>query len=239
MHRNLVLGLAAMALLVGGCAGSRRLDPAFTKESYQAVMKYHFELGVTDPGIITRVRPGDIIAFSTNDPSSHSSNMLGISFSPVSHIAIVFSKELLVLTADSERGVYIDSLVNIIQGRNFWVFEFPPGLLDIPRLVEFANRAQFLGRLSYRWMAIIGLNPDVTPNTLQDVSDGYTCSTVVAAALHFAGLSLDRAYSGIITPGDIIFSEARRNLNGPAARDRRIRTEGETGKEDDAWGAQH
>jgi hypothetical protein len=210
-----------------GCSSApRRLDPAFADETYRPEMKFHFEFGVTDPGIVTRIEPGDIIAFSTSDPSSHSSVMLGNAFSQVSHIGIVFTPDLLTITADSERGVYIDSLKNMVRGRSFYVFAFPPELLNRARLVEFANRAQFLGRMDYKWGAVIGFNSNLTPNNLQEVGDGYTCSTVVAAALHFAGLSLDRAWRGIVTPGDIIFSAARRNLNGPAANDREKRRAG-------------
>ena len=219
-----ILGLAAAGLAGAGCSSAgRRLDPAFEGETCQAVMKFHYENGITDPGILTRIEPGDIIAFSANDPSSGSSVMLGAAFSQVSHVAIVVTPDLLTLTADSERGVYIDTLPNIVRGRSFYVFAFPPELIDRSRLQEFANRAQFLGRLDYKWGAIIGLNPDLTPNNLQEVSDAYTCSTVVAASLHFSGLSLDRAWSGIVTPGDIIFSKARRNLNGPASREREKR----------------
>ena len=91
-----------------------------------------------------------------------------------------------------------------------------------------------MGRLAYKWTAIIGLNPELCPNNLQEVSDSYTCSTVVAAALHFSGLSLDRAWRGIVTPGDIIYSVARRNLNGPAARDR-TEEPADPGTDDDEW----
>ena len=54
------------------------------------------------------------------------------------------------------------------------------------------------------------------------MSDEYTDATVVAAALHFSGLSLDRAWKGVVTSADIIHSEARRNLNGPAVTQRGV-----------------
>lgn len=212
---------AALALSGAGCSSSvRRLDPVFSHEKYKAEMKFHYQTGTTDPGILRKIVPGDIIAFSAKDPSSASSVVFGIALSQVGHVAIVLNRDLLVLSADSERGVTFEGILNCIQGRPFYVFSFPQGLLDLERLELFAKRAYLLGRGNYNWSAIFGWNSNLTPNALPEVGDEYTCATAVAAALHFSGLSLDRAWWGVVTPGDIIFSYARRNLNGPDALER-------------------
>jgi len=223
-HRNgmlpevKILCAVAVWMAVGCSASARRLDPVYAGETSRAALKFHFERGVTDPGILRKIEPGDLVAFSSTDPKSGSLTVLMAALSQVGHVAIVFSmgKKLRALSADSERGVYVDTLESCIQNRSFYVFSFPPGLLDLSRLNQFASRAVFMGRLDYDWSAVFGLNSNLTPNILLEAGDEYTCSTVVAAALHFSGLSLDRAWWGIITPGDIIYSIARRNLNGPA-----------------------
>jgi hypothetical protein len=203
-----------------GCSSSsRRLDGAFTAETYRAVMKFSFEPGATDPGILKQLAPGDIITFSSSDPSSGSSVVFSNAVSQISHVAIIFrsDKRLMVLSADSERGVYVDSIPACVKNRKFYVFAFPPETLDTERLSLFAQRAGLIGRMDYNWSAMFGWNSNLTPNTLQEVSDEYTCATSVAAALHFSGLSLDSAWWGVVTPGDIVFSVARRNMNGPSA----------------------
>ncbi|MGH9362987.1 MAG: hypothetical protein ACRD2T_13820, partial [Thermoanaerobaculia bacterium] len=123
--------------------------------------------------------------------------------------------KLAVLSADSDRGVYIGSVEECLRGRGFYVFAFPKLLLDFERIDQFAERAVHLGRLDYDWSAVFGLNSNLTPNTPREIGDEYTCASVVAAALHYGGLTLDRAWRGVVTPGDVIFSTARRNLNGP------------------------
>jgi hypothetical protein len=228
--------LSILFILGAGCSSSaRRLDRAYVAKTYRAVMKFSFEPGFTDPGILKQFAPGDIITFSSSDPSSGSSVVFSNAVSQISHVAIAFRTEnrLLVLSADSERGVYIDSIPACVKNRKFYVFAFPPELLDTERLSLFAQRAGLIGRSDYNWSAMFGWNSNLTPNTLQEVSDEYTCATSVSAALHFSGLSLDSAWWGIVTPGDIVFSVARRNLNGPSATKReKSRQEGESSRED-------
>jgi hypothetical protein len=210
--------LIACSILAAGCGSSaRRLDPEHAGEEYLAGMKFRFQPGVTDPAILKQIQPGDIIAFSSGEDSGGSSTVLGMALSRVSHVAIVFPfyhGKVRVLSADSEQGVYIDTVENCVRGRNFFDFAFPPGLLVPERLTMFAERAVFLGRLDYDWSAMFGMNCNLTPNTLPEIGDEYTCATAVSAALHFAGLSLDRAWWGVVTPADIVFSVARRNVNG-------------------------
>ncbi len=233
--------ILAILLLAAGCASqkSRRLDPVYANETCTAELKFRYKPGTTDPGILMKFEPGDIVAFSSGDDSSAFGAALSSAMSQVSHVAIVIplNKKLRVLSADSDRGVDIDTIEGCVKDRAFFVFAFPSGLLAFDRLTDFAERAVFLGRLDYDWSAIFGMPSNLMPNTLQEVGDEYTCSTVVAAALHFSGLSLDRGWKGIVSPGDIIHSTARRNLNGPAvmgsAQDRQKRAN----REAEAWEA--
>lgn len=207
-------------LALSGCCFKdlRQIDSRHPQQ-LRASLKLHFEPGVTDPAEIERIAAGDIIAFRGDEASSDGSLMWASALGGYSHVALVFpilEDKLRVITADSNRGVEIDSIERCIGGKEFYVFAFPEGNLDFGRLALFAQRARLLGRLDYDWSAaLFGWNSNVTPNTLPEVEDEYTCATVVAAALHFSGLSLERAYCPcqIISPADIVFSSARRNLN--------------------------
>ena len=120
------LPILVMCLLFGGCksASARRLDPVYSAEKYKAELKFKFQPNITDPGLLRKIEPGDIIAFSSGDPSSASSVVLGDALTQVSHIAIVIPlhKKLRALSADSDQGTYIDTLERCIRGRIFYVF---------------------------------------------------------------------------------------------------------------------
>lgn len=224
MTRAVLTGLLALLAAASGCAGaaSRALDPAHAGEVHVARMRFRFEPGVSSPELLGQVEPGDLIALSADTDKGNSSTVLAVTLSQVSHVALVYPSlrgKLRVVSADSDQGVYIDTLENAVKGRDFYVYSFPPGLLDLPRVEEFAQRAVFLGRLDYDWSAMFGLNSNLTPNSLREIGDEHTCATAVAAGLHYAGLSLDRGWRGVVTPGDVVHSPARRNLNGPAMKE--------------------
>jgi hypothetical protein len=213
---------AWLAFLAAGCASAeaRRLDPGHKAEVYTAQMKFRFEPGISPPTVLKRIQPGDIITFSAEDDSGGAFTALSAAVSQKGQVGLVYpfmKGKLRVLSADSEQGVFIDTVENMVKRRGFYVYSFPPGLLDLKRIDQFADRAVDLGRLDYDWSGIIGWNSNLTPNTITQIGDEYTDASVVAAALHFAGLSLDRAWRGVVTPGDIIFSPARRNTNGPGS----------------------
>jgi hypothetical protein len=216
---TLILLLALGAIPWSGCSSSdRRLDPVYSSEKYSLELKFRYQPGLTDPGILKRFQPGDILTFSLDESSFAVGSALSDGFSQVGQVGIIFPlhDKLRVLSADSERGTYVDTMENHLKGRGFYVLSYPPGLLDFDRLNQFAARATFLARMDYDWSAAFGIHSNLTPNTLPDVGDEYTDATVVGAALHFSGLSLDRAWKGVVTAADIVHSVARRNLNGPA-----------------------
>ena len=225
------------ALLACACESPtvRNLDPRHRSEVYRAELKLIYEPGVTDPALLGRIEAGDLLAFSGDDDKGGSATAFLTAASKLSHVALVYPFDkyrLRVISSDSEQGVYIDTLEKCVRGRNFYVFSFPPGLLDQKRIAIFAERAVHLGRLDYDWSGIFGFNSNLTPNSVQEVGDEYTCASCVAAALHYAGLSLDRAWKGVVTPGDVVFSPARRNLNGPGSEDPGAEGPGSKGTEE-------
>lgn len=206
--------------LLGSCSNlsDRKLDPDDTRV-LRASLKYRYIPGHTSVEIFDRIEPGDIIAFRDGEASSDGSVMMASAFGGYSHVGIVypfFVNLRRVLTADSDVGVTIKTVDSAIAGREFFVYAFPPGTLNLTRLAGFARQAEIRGTFDYDWSAAcLGLNSNLTPNILQEVGNEYTCATVVAAALHFSGLSLERACGSVqfVAPGDILHSRARKNLN--------------------------
>jgi hypothetical protein len=83
-------------------------------------------------------------------------------------------------------------------------------LYDFVRLVR-AKAGQWYG---YDFIGMFGLwNSNIRPSTSHEIGKDYTCATVVAAALHFAGVELD-AYqrygiADIVTPLQVVRSHGR------------------------------
>lgn len=186
---------------------------------FHAKEKFRVE-AESDPSEYTdQIVAGDIIAFHATEASSDGSLMMGAALGTYTHIAIAIPSHdgaSRLLTADSGRGVIIESVRMAIQNRDFIVFHFPAAFLNVKRLKVFANRAALLGRLDYDYSAaFFGMNSNITPNHVKEIGEEYTCASVVAAALHYGGISLDRACCPYqyVSPGDIIFSRALRNTN--------------------------
>jgi hypothetical protein len=214
--------VCAWALTIYGCCSSRPrlLDPSDNRPVF-ARMKFNYEPGISDPSGLDTIQPGDILVFSPEENSSDSSFMIGAAFGGYAHAAIAFpfgvrEGSVRLLTANSDDGVVIKSVKNYVRAREFYVYAFPEGTINHARLAKFARRAALVGMASYDWSAaLFALNSNLTPNTIEEIADQHTCATVVAAALHYSGLSLDWAYcSGqYVSPADIVFSPARRNQN--------------------------
>ncbi|HEU4343487.1 MAG TPA: hypothetical protein VFU31_18210 [Candidatus Binatia bacterium] len=81
---------------------------------------------------------------------------------------------------------------------------------DFVRLVR-AKAGQWYG---YDFIGMFGLwNSNIRPSSSQEIGQDYTCVTVVAAALHFAGVELDaykrHGIADIVTPLQIVRSRGR------------------------------
>jgi hypothetical protein len=84
--------------------------------------------------------------------------------------------------------------------------------LDMVRMREFADYGKDVCQ-KYSPKSWLGINDELTPDSLSEISDQYTCSTMVVAAYHYAGLTLDIAYQShrVITPTSIATSTGRWN----------------------------
>lgn len=222
MSSRLFLALLLPGLLPGCCWDSERQLDERHPEPVRARLKLHVTRPQEPETYRESVVSGDIILFRSSEDPDGSSFMWGAAFGDYSHAAIVVSTrrddrpDPVVLTARNEFGVRMETLSRCANGRSFYVFSFPRDLINPVRLRRFAERAASRGTLDYDYSsAILGLNSELTPDRLDEISGEYTCATVVAGALHYGGLSLDRAHCSWqhVTPSDLVLGEARRNLN--------------------------
>lgn len=87
-----------------------------------------------------------------------------------------------------------------------------PERLNQERLCEFADHGCEACR-KYSFKSWIALNDNLKPNQRGEISHRYTCSTMVAAAYHYAGVTLDVAgeQHKVITPLSVAASAGRFN----------------------------
>ena len=84
------------------------------------------------------------------------------------------------------------------------------------RLFEFARTSisKGNGEEGYDDLSAVGFrNTNLKPKTQEDIGGGYTCATVIAAALYYAGVELDQTRSGsyidIVSPKQVVTSKGR------------------------------
>ncbi|QDU62800.1 hypothetical protein Pan216_36700 [Planctomycetes bacterium Pan216] len=83
--------------------------------------------------------------------------------------------------------------------------------LDLERLEQFARVG--CGRCGdYSFRSWLGFNGDLSPSQPKEILPSYTCSTMVAAAYHYAGVTLDVAHRNrVVTPLDLVRSSSHPN----------------------------
>ena len=215
---RLVRVLLVAAGVVSCCPRDvRRLEPDHVEETIYPRLKLHYRPGRTAVSELAWIAAGDILV-TTSGRVAGSSCVEAFSAVPRAGIVVPHGIDdgIIVLTAQGEVGVLLEPVAEFCGQRALDVYAFPAGALNLTRLERFAGRAAAQGRLDYDYSsAFLGFNSNLTPNRVQEVADEYTSATVVAAALHFSGLSPDGAYCGVqlVSAADLHRSPARKNTN--------------------------
>lgn len=87
-----------------------------------------------------------------------------------------------------------------------------PERVNLSRLQEFAEIAcERCGK--YNFASWVGRNDEMKPESPDDISRQYTCSTMVAAAYHYAGITMNESERtiNVVTPMNLVDSEGAWN----------------------------
>ena len=146
----------------------------------------------------------------------------GYTFFKYGHLDLVLRDpdgggELVLFTCDGTNGVNSKRHLSDLGDRDWDVYRMKDWIrVDRERLFEFARTSitKAKGAESYDDLSALGLrNANLKPKTQEDIGGGYTCATVIAAALYYAGAELDQTRSSshidIVTPKQVVTSKGR------------------------------
>ena len=146
----------------------------------------------------------------------------GYTFFKYGHLDLVLRDqdgggELVLFTCNGTDGVNSKRHLSDLGDRDWDVYRMKDwSRVDRERLFEFVRTCinKGKGAESYDELSALGLrNANLKPRTQEDIRGGYTCSTVIAAALYYAGVELDQTRSSshidIVTPKQVVTSKGR------------------------------
>ena len=178
---------------------------------------------------IRHIQEGDLIAASLGKIESSRDvifrqrmNFIAYTVLDYGHLDIVIrdpdgSGELVLFTCTTKEGVNTQRRLTDLGNRDWDIFRLNDwDRVDHERLYEFAKLGLERGQNdeTYDNFSAIGFrNANLKPKSRDDIGGGYICSTVVAAALHYAGVELDNtrnsAYVDLVSPKQVVTSKGR------------------------------
>jgi len=209
----------AWALLSTGCASTTRCAPELVSPPLTCFERVgHFEFREKAPGgpnsledFRRSVQPGDLIVTCMDFKRALWRRQWIFTVLPCGHAMMVLDpadpKGLFECRFHGAQKVGPEELLQYsycevyrLRDRRF---------LDMGRLNEFATIAceRVKGYDPKGW---VGINPEMAPETEEQISFKYTCSNFVAAAYYYAGVSLSagRETTNVITPLSLAASTA-------------------------------
>ena len=146
----------------------------------------------------------------------------GYTFLKYGHLDLVLCDpdgggELVLFTCDSTNGVNAKRRLSDLGNRDWDVYRMTDwSRIDRERLSEFVRTSikQGNGAESYDDYSALGFrNANLRPRTNEDIGGGYICSSVIAAALYYAGVELDKTRGNtqidIVSPKQVVTSKGR------------------------------
>jgi len=175
------------------------------------------------------IQEGDLIAYRMGKWEARKNiflkariNQIGYRLFKYGHLAIAIRESqdentLLLLSSQAFKGPNIREDIDTLRNYSWDVYRLNQwDRVNRKRFYEFVDLVrQKAGNWNgYDFRGIFGLwNSNLRPNGPQDVSRTYSCSTVILAALHYAGVKLDAFHrhgiADIITPLQIVRSKGR------------------------------
>ena len=178
---------------------------------------------------IRLIREGDLIAASLGKLESGKDlvfrrrlNYIAYTVLDYGHLDLVVqdpagSGELVLFTCTTKEGVNTQRRLLDLGNRDWDVYRINDWQrVDRDRLYEFIEVGLKRGQndQTYDNFSAVGFrNANLKPENKGDIGGGYICSTVVAAALHYAGVELDNtrnsAYVDLVSPQQVVTSQGR------------------------------
>ncbi|MCB1096990.1 MAG: hypothetical protein KDN22_15565 [Verrucomicrobiae bacterium] len=128
------------------------------------------------------------------------------------HVALVTPERTLLSVCMGE-PVTAHLTLDSLRSQSWFVFRPPAGAVHPGRLAEFVTRVteKASSKKAYDLTAASGLwNANPFPESLEEMSSKYTCSTLIIAALNYSGYRVDAVHRGgvldIVTPRQVIDS---------------------------------
>ncbi|MBT8044008.1 MAG: hypothetical protein KJO79_03575 [Verrucomicrobiae bacterium] len=178
--------------------------------------------------IKSQIREGDLIAFWMT-PKATKKGLLNVRIGALAFLAFQYGHSAIVVKVPGRKpplrlfsclpkiGSHYSGGLDELQEKNFIVFRLDQwNKVDAQRLREFANIARKKSNegFAYDYVAAAGIwSNHLEPLNQDDIQGTYTCSTSVAAALHYAGVDLtkikNRHAFQIVSPKKVFTSPGR------------------------------
>ncbi|MGK0184842.1 MAG: hypothetical protein ACI9R3_000616 [Verrucomicrobiales bacterium] len=184
-----------------------------------AVLHYNHESPDSFDDIVGQVRAGDMIGFVMSHKQAakylSQGNIQKVPYEVFrfGHLSLVTSDRKL-LSIAMKQAVTADLELRTLRDQSWIVYRTPAGSIDLKRLDEFVEvvteRASSTSK-AYDYTGVIGLwNSGSYPETIDEIADEYTCTTLVLAALNYSGYRVHalhrRGILDIVTPRQVIES---------------------------------
>ncbi|MDB4712850.1 hypothetical protein OAF43_01370 [bacterium] len=207
-----------------------RLAEVEDRIEFELVVEYRRRTG--EKGLRKKtalLREGDIIAARLGKVEAGMDLFLkwkkyaaGYTFLKYGHLDLVVREpsgedKLVLFTCNGTEGVNIKRQFHDLGSRDWDAYRMKGwDRVNIDRMLEFVRISivQEKGGESYGDLSSLGFgNANLKPRRQADIVGGYTCSTVIAAALYYAGVELDKTRGSsqldLVTPKQIVTSKGR------------------------------
>ena len=196
---------------------------------FAKVLSYEKGLGKTAfRGISAKLREGDVVAYWMSTDEARGEivkghlNKVGYRLLDYGHLAIVVrypkdAKELRLFSSHSFKGAHTEEGLDTLRENSWDCYRLDKwNRVDAKRLREFVQVASKKAGhwAGYDFTGMFGIvNANLRPTKPKDIGREYHCSTVVVAALYYAGLELDAIQRGgmldLVSPKQVITSGGR------------------------------
>jgi hypothetical protein len=177
---------------------------------------------------IANLQEGDVLAFrldrweADRDILCGNLNHVPYRICQYGHLAILVKdpanpKNLVIFSSQGFKGPNIADGLDTLKDLRWDVYRLNQAKrIDFSRLDEFVAIARAKGERwdGYDFVGMFGLwNSELHPDKPEKVGQQYICSTVVLAALHYAGVALDadhrKGIADVVTPFQVVSSKGQ------------------------------